>query len=342
MSEKILSWFAGMVICSLLLVAGCGPGGEEAEQLKIEPEKVPAKTEITGPVAMAFKFAPQDVTRYKVTLDEEMTLKFEGELSKKEQFQDKRNHDVVEITFTQQIQNINQKGNWVAKITIEKIKYFQVYKNNITIDFDGTKREDQNHPLAKLIGRSYTIEIAPTGKVARVIDVAKARGAIKGMFSTKETVLKLLYPDKIKDRHGTLVLPAIDKNQLQTGESWSGMKTFTFNIVGPQPHEKIYTLKEIKTREGRQVAVVEMSGVPSIELAEQLHKEQVNKDFADIFSNTETYSGRLEFDLTSGKVEKYSEKLETEWVVMDPEASFEVSSALKMGAVLVYRLEKVD
>ncbi len=342
MSEKLLSWFAGMVICTLVLAGGCEPAGEEAGQLKVKPGKVPAKPEITGPVAIAFKFAPQDVTTYKVTLDEEMSLKFEGELSKKEQFQDKRNHDVVEITFTQQIQNINRKGNWVAKITIDKLKYFQVYKNNITIDFDGTRRKDQNHPLAKLIGQSYTVEIAPTGKIAKIVDVVKARAAIKGMYSTKEAVSKLLYPDKIKNRHGTLVLPAIDKNQLQTGESWSGTKIFSFNIVGPQPHEKIYTLKEIKTMEGRQIAVVEMSGVPSTELAEQLHKEQVKEDFADIFSNTETYSGRLEFDLTSGKVEKYYEKLETEWVIMDPEASVEVSSALKMGAVLVYRLEKVD
>ena len=312
------------------------------EQLEIKPEEVAAKTETSAPVAIAFKFAPQDVTRYKVTVDEERTLKFEGELSKKEGFQDKRNQDVFEMTFTEQIQNINRKGNWVAKITIEKIKYFQVHKNEITIDFEGTRRKDQSHPLAKLIGKSYTVEIAPTGKVTSIVDAVKARAVIKGMSSTKEAVSKLLYPDKIKDRHGTLVLPAIDKNQLQTGESWSGTKTFSFNIVGPQPHEKIYTLKEIKALDGHQVAVVEMSGVPSTELAEQLHKEQVKEDFADIFSNTATYSGQLEFDLTSGKVEKYSEKLETEWYVIDPEASVKIPSALKMGAVLIYKLEKVD
>lgn len=342
MSEKTLSWFAGMVLCSLLLAGGCGPVSEEAVQLEVKPKKLPAKAEITRPVAVALKFVPKDVTTYKVTLDKEMTLKFEVEPSKKEKFKDKRNHDVIELTFTQQIRSIDSKGKSVADITIKKLKYFRIYQNNITLDFDSSRERDQSHLLAKLIGQSYTVKIGPTGKVIRIIDVTKARAAIKGIHPSQRTVLELLYPDKIKDRHGAVILPEVSKNQLRPGQSWSSLKTFSFPIVGPQSYERIYTLKEIKKRNDIEIAVVEMNGIPTAKIAEQLHKEQIKDNFAEMFSNTETYTGRLEFDLTSGKVEKYFEKLDVEWVVVDPESTDQAPSALKMGAVLVYRLEKVD
>lgn len=338
MSQKFLSLFAGIVICLLLVAAGCGPEGEEAVQLEVKPEK--AKT--AGPVAIALKLTPQKATTYKVTLDEKMSLTFEGKVSKDEQYNDKQNHNIVEMTFTQEIASEDSRGRIIADITIKKLKYFQVYKNDIILDFDSSRKQDQNHPLAKLIGQSYKIELEPTGKVARVIDVTRVRAVLKGSFPAKKSVSKLFFPEKIKDRHGTLVLPAIDKSKLQIGESWNNTKTFSFPIVGPQLRERIYTLKKIEKRNGRLIAIVEMEGIPSVELAEQLHKEQVTQDFADIFSNTETYTGRLELDVTSGKVEIYSEKLETEWVIVDPEAVERVPSALKMGAVLVYTIEKVD
>ena len=110
-------------------------------------------------------------------------------------------------------------------------------------------------------------------------------------------------------------------------------------------YEKIYTIKEIKDENNRRIAIIEMNTIPSSEMAEQLQKEQAVSSFSKIFDNTETYTGELKLDLTAGKVEKYLEKLQTEWVVVDPSAEQEGDSepaVLRMTATRLYSLEKID
>ncbi|GAF72626.1 unnamed protein product, partial [marine sediment metagenome] len=245
----------------------------------------------------------------------------------------------------QQIQSVDDKGNAIAKITIERLKYFSVIKDNLILDFDNSREEDRDNPLAKLIGQSYTIEIAPTGKVTRVIDVKQARAAVKGGYMADKAALKLFTPDEIKERHGLIDLPATDKNRLCPGDNWSGIETFFFGTMGSKSYEKIYTLKGIEERDNRQVAVVEMNAIPSSEMAEQLHKEQTTFDYSKLFDNIETYAGRLKLDLTAGKVEEYREKLQLEWIRAEPSAERgddKEPIVLTMSTTRLYSLEKID
>ena len=346
MSEKIFHWLGAAVICLLLLIAGCAaPLDKEIGKPEVEPEKQTPRAKAAKPAILALKFTVQDSTTYRVTTEAQRGIKWEGSLPNKNIFKGGQTRNRAEITFTQQIQNVDNQGNSTAKITIESVKYLAKTKNETAIDFDSSREQDPNNPLAKLIGQNYTIEITPVGQVSKIIDVSEAQAAIKGSSSVHKTALRLLSPDAIKRRHGTLILPAADQNQLRTGDNWSGIKTFSFGLMGPKSYERIYTLKEIEEIENRQIAVVEMDAIPSSEMIEQLHKEQATKDFSKIFDNTETYTGQLKLDSTSGKVEKYLEKLQSEWVVVEPppkQESDKEPSVLTMSATRLYILEKID
>ena len=350
MSDKIFGWLATAVVCSLLLTAGCAPLTEEAAKPEVEPKEEKPKVvvkevkpeEEKPTVELALKFTTQDSTTYKLTMEAQRRIELEGPLPDETVFKGGQTGNRIEMTFTRRIQSVDDNGNAVAEITIEGLKCLSIVRDNTTLDFDSSREKDKNSPLARLIGRSYTIKIAPTGKVTEVIDVKQAQAALKGSSSANKAALTLLSTDVIKKRHGTLTLPDADKNQLSTGDKWSSIKTFSFGMMGSKSYEKIYTLKEIKDTDSRRIIIVEMNAIPTLE--EQLDKE-VAGGFSKMFDNIETYTGRLKLDLTAGKIEKYLEKLQSEWIAVDPSAGQEDDkepAALKMTAIRLYRLEKID
>jgi len=323
---KISSLLVGAVICSLLSTGGC-------RQLTKE-----------GAV-LALKFTPQESTTYKVIREMEDSVKFEGFLPDEIRSKGARNYNRLEMTFDQQTESTDEKGNAIVKITVRELKFVSVYRDSTIIDFDWSREKDQKIPLAQLIGKSYTIEVAPTGKVQKVIDIEEADKALRSGPSAPKMALRLITPSVIMERHGTAVLPDPNENQLRIGDSWSSIKSFDFRMMGSKSYERIYTLKEIKSTKKRQIAIVEMSAIPSSEMAEQLHKEQATIDFSNMFDNTETYTGRLRLDLNTGKVEKYFEELQSDWIAVDPAANEEADSepaALRMSATRLYSLEKID
>ncbi len=338
--KKIFSWLATVVICSLLLTAGCAPLAEEAAKPEVE-EQMP-KAVAPEAATLALKFTTQDSTTYKLTMEAQRSIEWEGPLPDETTFRGGQTGNRIEMTFTRQIQSVDDNGNAVAEITIEGLKYLSIIRDNPVLDFDSSREKDKNSPVARLIGQSYTIKIAPTGKVTEVIDIRQAQAAVKGSSSANKAALTLLSPDVIKKRHGTLTLPDADKNQLRTGDNWSSIKTFSFGMMGSKSYEKIYTLKEIRDTGGRRIIIVEMNAVPTLE--EQLDKE-IADGFSKMFDNIETYTGRLKLDLTAGKIEKYLEKLQSEWIAVAPLAGQEDDkepAALKMTAIRLYHLEKID
>ncbi len=347
--NKFFRWCAIAVICALLTAAGCVEPSKESAKPSVEPEKkVKAekqlpKTAEAKLVTLALKFSPQDSTNYRVTTEMEDSVKLEGAMPDKVEAKDKRNFIRTELVFTQQIQSINDKGDAVANITIKGLKYLSVYKNDTVLDFDGSK--DQTNPLAKLIGQSYTIEVAPTGEVVRVADVNQAKAAVTGTPAAVKAASAILDTEAIKDRHGMAILPVSDKNRLAVGGSWGNVKVFSFRMLGSKSYEKVYKLDKVSNVNGRQVAVVDMNAIPSSEMAEALNKEPSTAAITKMFDNTETYNGKLTMDATGGKVESYSEKLQTEWVMVAPSAKpadNEEPSVLKMRAVRAYSIEKID
>jgi hypothetical protein len=373
---KIFSFVAGGVICLLLLAFGCTQPAKEtpkarvereetakvkveetikpevkkekAVEIKIEPKETikieaePKKQEPT--IQLALKFAVDDLTTYKVIIEMQKSVKWEGPLPDKPfAFKGGSTGNRVEMTFTQRIQGIDDKGNAVAQIAVKELKYLGKVKDNVVLDFDSSREKDANNPLFKLVGQSYTIEVSPAGQVLRVIDVSGAQAAVGGSSSSNKTASALLSTDVIKERHTIPGLPAADKNQLHAGDNWSSVKAFSFDMMGSKSYEKIYTLKDVKQVNNRQIAVAEMKAVPSSAMAEELHKDQASGAFTKMFDNTEAYSGQLKLDLTTGKVQEYFEKLRTEWIMVDPKPEpNKEPAALKMAATRLYSIEKID
>jgi len=318
---------------------------EEPAKPEVELEKQIPKAVTAETATMALKFIAEDSTTYKVVREAQRSIKWEGPLPDDPAFKGGRNRNRIEMTYTQQIQCVDDKGSAIANITVEGLKYYSMTKDKVVLDFDSSKIKNPNYPLALLIGQSYIIEIAPTGEVTEVIDAKDARIAVRRGSSVPKRALALLRSDTIKERHRIPALPAADKNQLSTGDNWSGIKTFSFGQMGSKSYEKIYTLKEITDTDSRRIAMVEMNAIPSSEKAEQLHKQQETADFSDEFDSVGTYTGQLKFDLTTGKVEECIEKLQSEWVVVLPSAEkgYDKGPAvLTMSDTRLYSLEKID
>ena len=328
MSDKISRYIVKAAVCLLLPAAGC------------------AQT-----ATLALKFTPQGSTTYKVTTETEDSIKFEGSLLDDPELKSKsnqRNHNRVEITFTQQIQSIDHKGDAIVNITIEELKCLTIYQNNPVLDFDSSRETDRDNPLNKLVGQSYTIKIAPTGQVVKVIDANEARNAVGKGLPSSQRALTLLSDDVIKKHHTIQALPAAERNRLHIGDNWSTIEMFSFRQMGSKSYEKIYTLKEIKNLDifrldQGQLAIVQMSAIPSSEMAEELHKEQAMDLFSNMFDNIETYTGKLRFDLTAGRVGKYHEELRTEWITAEPNPkNDEEPGVIRMRAIRSHSLEKIN
>jgi hypothetical protein len=319
MLNKISIAILTAVICLLLPAAGCSRSAY-----------------------LALKFTAGDSTIYKVTTETEDSVKFEGSLLDDPILKNKpyqRNYSRTEVTFAQRIQSTDDKGNAVTNITIKGLKCLSIYQNNPMLDFDSSEEKDKNNPLIKLVGQSYTIKIAPTGQVVNIVDANEARAAVVNNPQAVQRALMLLSEDEIRKRH-SIPLPD-NKNTMQIGDKWNSLSTFSFRQMGPKAYERTYTLKKIKNVNNRQLAIVEMNAVPSSETARQLHQEQAMNIISNLFDNVETYTGRLWFDLTTGRIEKYLETLQTEWIMANPNPKKdEEPGVIRMKAMRFYGIEK--
>ncbi len=295
---------------------------------------------------LGLKFTAGDSTTYKVITEVEDSIKFEGSLLDDPILKNKpyqRNYSRTEITFAQRIQSTDDKGNAVTNITIKGLKCLSIYQNNPILDFDSSEEKDKNNPLTKLIGQSYTIKIAPTGKLVEVIDANEARNAAGENLTPTQRALTLLSEDAIKTRHSIQALPDTKRNTIKIGDKWNNLSTFSFRQMGPKAYERIYTLKKIKNVNNRQLAIIEMNAIPSSETARELHQEQAMNLISSMFDNVETYTGQLWFDLTAGRIEKYLETLQTEWIMANPNPKKdEAPGVIRLKAVRSYNLEKIE
>ena len=377
-SKKIVSLLTIIAICSLLLPTGCTPPAEDTEKLVVPPEEEkpkvvevekpkvvevekpkvvevekPKVVEVEKPkvieeepaIELALKFTPQDSTKYKFITEAVRKIDWEGLYPDDTAFRGGKTSSRIEMTFTRQIQSTDDEGNAVAKITIESLKHLSIVRDSPVLDFDSSREKDQENPMAKLIGQSYTIEITPAGQVTNIADVNQVQQAVRGASQAHKAAVALLSEEAIRQRHAIPAIPAADKNKLQKGQNWKSVKTFSFGLMGTQSYERTYTLKEVEQTNNLRTAIVEMKAAPTTEMAEELHKEKQIGDFSKMFENTETYTGELKLNLTTGKVEKYIEKLESEWIAVDPSAADKDEkepAVLKMTAIRLQHLEKTD
>ena len=348
-----------LVVCVVLLVAGCPApsrktvktevGQRETAEAQVgiqETVKTQIKADEQGPfVNLALKFIEADSATYRVTLENEKSVQWEGGDSKPAGFQGGRTGNKMEMTFVRQIQGVDDQGNATARIAIKALKYMVTIKNKVSLDFDSSRPQDQSHPLSKLIGQGYTIEMTPSGLVSKVSDSNDALAAVKGDSTANRVAVGLLSADAIKERHAIRALPAAGKNELRKGGSWRSLKKVSFDLMGTKSYEKVYTLKEITEVGSRRYAVAEMEAVASAEDAKQLHRQQAATagPLSAMSDSTEEYTGRLKLDLTEGKLQECSEMLLVEWLIVNPNPKAdEPPAALRMAARRLYSIERVD
>ncbi len=381
-SMKVFDWLAGVVVCIVIVTAGCAPVAEEAvkpevgleqqvaeaaveEPAKVEveveeqvpevaeePTVVPVIEEAAKPEAkpeeeaatLALKFTVGDTTTYRLITDAQRGVKWEGALPGDSGFKGGSRHSRLEMTFTQEILSVNEKGNAVAKITVKDLKYFMAVKDKTEVDFDSSQVKDPEGEFAKMLGHSYTIEITPAGEVVKLVDAEDIRTSVRRARRVPRKALAFLRPEPLKQRHTIPALQAAGKKQLHTGEKWSSIKTFSFGLMGSKSYEKIYTVKDIKETDGRQIAVVEMNAIPTAETAQQLYEKETSPDFSEEFDSAGTFTGRLKMDLTTGVIEECSEEMESKWTVALPstEKPDEEPAILTMTEARFYSLEKID
>jgi hypothetical protein len=331
----------------MLLSTGCTPpAGEPGGTVQIQqPPPPPPPPPLQESVTLALKFVPQESATYKLTTEGQKSVEFEGSLANDTTFRGGHTGDKIEITFTQQTESVDDNGNAIVKVTLNALKYFAQEKDVTVFDFNSSRDQDLSSPFMKLVGQGYTIEITPAGEVTRVVDADDIRAAIRGASSLHRRASALLRTDAIRARHTVGALPVAGKHQLLTGESWSNVKTASFDILGTKSYERIYLLKEVRTTDGRKVAVVEMNGIPTSKTTDQLKADQGANELTKMFDNIEEYSGLLMLDLAAGKVEEYTENLKVEWLIVHPAAGQKADvepDSLKMAAMRSYSLERVD
>jgi len=316
-------------------VVATGPAGPEAQDSTAVPEEA---------VKLTLKFVPGHTVTYQVTSEVQKSVQWQGTPgAKPAAFKGGRTAKRLEMTFEQEVESVDAEGDAVVRITIKALKYLNRVRDSAVLDFDSTRANDPNNPLANLVGGGYKLEISARGKVLALIDVEPLRQAVQGTSAAHDTARRLLSREQILARHQVVALSALDGAAVRPGQDWSSVKTFSFGMMGAKSFEKVYTLKEVQ-RDAGSLAVIEMKAIPSAAMAEEMHKSQAVNPFSQMFDNTESYEGRLELELDTGTIRRYVEEMRTEWVVADPEAvsGGAQPSALRMGATQLYRLENVE
>lgn len=336
---KTCGFAALAVICVMLLALGCADQAEDTIQTELKPQ------EQQPTVQPAMKTVSAEKITYKLITDRENGVLWEGPPENKpKSFTGGHSGSRIELTFTRQTLSISTEGNTVVKITIKELKYVSKVKDKIVLDFDSSREEDWENPLSKLIGQSYTIELTPSGEVSKVIDVNDTRAAIAGETRNDARARHLLSPVVIKEQHSIPLIPSADDEQLLPGKQWSNIKTFAFGPMGSKSFERIYEITQINETDGQRTAVVQMKAVPSTARAKEIYKEQSMGIFSSMFDNTETYTGQLRQDLTSGQIEKYSEEFRGDWIAVDPFATNQEKepNMLRMSATRIHSIERID
>ncbi len=318
-----------------IVVTTCGCQKDRA----VAPERI----EVDPPVRLSLPFSTGQTTMYKATTEAHRSIEWVGPASGKPAgYADGRTGSHVEITFEQRVERVRDDGNAILQITIRGLKFVGEVQNRITLDFDSSRQEDQSHPLAALIGKSYRLEMSPRGQVVAVIDAGAVRQAVEAGSPAYNAASRFFSNEVIQDRHSIPPLSALQEDTVRPGQSWSDVKSVSFGEMGIKGFERIYTFTEVRRDDGRS-AVVEMKAIPSAAMAEEMHKRQADSPLAGLFDNTEQYTGRLDLDLDRGQVREYVDEMRVEWVVVDPAVLRDPTAqprGMKMGARRFNRLER--
>jgi hypothetical protein len=251
---------------------------------------------------LSLKLSADDTASYKSVKETVKLFKFDqpnlGKLKEEE------TKTLTEMDFTQMIQAVDADGNATAQVTIDGLKVVVINKNETRLSFDSQDEKDQDSPLAKLLGKSYTIEINSAGEV-KALDTKDVTSTIKSDYE-KKIAKGLFDKNSIADRHQIAGLPKDGTDGVSIEDTWSVIAPSPPGLLAPKSYEKTYTLTSIDGN----TATVQMAGTESGETVKGGSQPAGGMGiFAKMFDNQDDYTGTLKFDLESGKVVKSNETL---------------------------------
>jgi hypothetical protein len=284
------------------------------------------------------KFTPNETATYKVSTESVRDYKFEQPSINQTKVQQTVNKS--EVTFDKKVLSVDAQGNADQLITIKQAAFLSKSPTGTMVDVDTAR--DTNSPFKKLVGQSYTIKVAPDGNVLKVVEAQKALDAVKGDGMENKVAQSLLSDESIKERH-SVPLPKVD--QIKVGKTWSSLRGSPSGMLVPKSYNRIYTLENIKDENGKAIADVNMSAIPSsakVDAGKETAKGL--SFFQSMFDTKEKYNGKMVFDVTDGQLLKYNEKLKAEWVAAEPaeeQKSDKGPDVLTMGFTHLYSIEKI-
>ncbi len=311
---------------------------DQKTQVKTPVEKESEKPAET--VRFQLRFSQGDKVTYRQVVEARQSISFEGPQTDDPVFAGGAKVNKVELEFLQEIENVDGSGNAQAKITIKSLKYFTQNKDDIVFNFDSSRQADSGNPMMEIIGKSYTVMLSPIGRMYKIVDVSEIRTQLSGKSREQQAALGLFRQDVIERRHSVEALPYPKEAEKKLGSTWSKDQTFSFPIMGPRAYEKIYTFKNLKQKHGHDIAHIEMQAIPDV--ADET-SEQMPENFLSRFDVSDTYVGQLKFDANKNQLVKHYEKLDIEYLMVDPEMRDQDNPRImKLGAVRLHSIEKVD
>ncbi len=291
-----------------------------------------------GSAPMALDLQPGDSGNYRVISEKQRGVEFGGALEGQQELEGGMRTSITEMTFTQEIESIDEAGNAVARITIRDISASTQMRDEIVSDYSS---DTEGSVFAGLVGKSYKIKIAPTGQVTEVLDTSQIREAIRNHGAEAGQARGLFSNDSLKDFHTVSVLPG---ENVAVGDSWHSVKTFSFGMLGTKELERIYTLVEVVKVNGQRIAVADLNAIPSAEGSRLLHQQAEDTGFDDMFDTSHDYSGTVKLNLDDGQFVSCIERLNAEWIIVEPTDidHDDLPGMLSMSANIHNRLERID
>ena len=291
MSRQVCLVLAGVVVCSAMLISGCGPS--KATDLSL-------------------KFSPEETATYKSV--SEIVKDFRFEQPTLEKLREEQTKTAIEMIFTQTIESVDADGNATANITIKELVVNIVNKNENKYAFDSSKEEDTNSPMASLLGQSYTIQISPIGDV-KVLDAKNARAAVKTGYE-KTVASGILDSKNIIQRHQVEAMPKDMAPDLAVGTSWSKVVSSPPGLLAPKSYKKTYTLSNVGTINGASIATVEMVATEDAEPVKGATSGSMGM-FSKMFDNEDTYNGLISINVDAGTLLKAEETLVSTYLAQE-------------------------
>jgi hypothetical protein len=307
-----------VVCCVLIVQSGCNP---EAD--------------------LKLNFSPNQTHTYKAVSQSRKDYLFDQPNENKKT--EKMSEVIVEMTYDQTVESVDEQGNANAKITIKGVKYYSRDKDGVDTDYDSSKKGSSPADLKKIIGMSYNIKITSDGKVIEVSGRKDIIDKITGRLAAK-LVRSILSEEALKNIHSIKSLPDTDKSKLKLKDTWLRKGRSPKSALVVKSFDKEYLVKDIRETAGGTIADIQMRATPASAKSGEVIADYGSMGvFGNIFESNEDFSGHLKLNLNSGEVLSYEETFIGKYTAVQPpeDGSDDGMLRLELGYTEIHSIDAV-